>query len=118
MFLGGNTTIVQGGAEVFTLDKPQLGAIAALKGDGYFKDPSFWREVLVTFQKQGNGLSQRKTLQFLSGNTALITFSPTAMTGTWEIREAMIMDKDRGIMVIERADIPNVAMYDLTITTA
>lgn len=116
MFLGGNTTIVQGGAEIFTLDRAQLGALAALKGDGYFKDPSFWREVLVTFQKSGSALGQRKTLQFTSNDNAQISFSSSAMTGAWEIREAMIMDKDRGVMVVERQDIPNVSLYDLTIT--
>ena len=117
MFLGGNTIIPQGGAEMFTLDRTQLSVIAASKGDGYFKDPAFWREVLVTFQKTGTGIGdrQRKVLCYTTNDVDQMSFSPIAMTGEWKIREVVIVDKDRGVCVIERSDIPNVDLYDLEI---
>lgn len=117
MILGGNTFIPQGGAQTFTLDRDNLGAVAATKGDGYFKDPDFWREVIITFQKSGMGPhAQRKALSFTTNDVAQMAFSAKAVAGTWELREIVITDKDRGILVLERADVPSVELYDLTIT--
>ncbi|MDD3412405.1 MAG: hypothetical protein PHY47_00230 [Lachnospiraceae bacterium] len=115
MFLGGNTIIPQGGAEMFTLNRANLGIIAAAKDDGYFKDPAFWREVLITFQKTGSIGGQRKTLCYTSNDVDQMTFSPVAMVGEWKIREVVIIDKDHGKCVLERLDIPNVDLYDLEV---
>lgn len=200
MFLGGVTTIPQGGSEVFTLDRDQLATIAGGLGDGYYADKGFWKEVLITFQQEdaenvvlaenatliaggaqnvtrvsdtsaltvgdevrfgpafsssgkviasiidstdftvspGHGVSssdqnidiavigqtpvaagataQRKTLSYTDLDTASMSVTSTAATGKWVLRDVTIIDYDHGKLVIEPADIPNINLYDLSIT--
>lgn len=116
MFLGGVTTIPQGGSEVFTLDRDQLATIAGGLGDGYYADKGFWKEVLVTFQEMSGGIAQRKTISYTDLDTAQFSVSSTAITGTWILRDVTIVDFDQGKLVVERDDIPNINSYNLTIT--
>lgn len=116
MFLGGVTTIPQGGSETFTLDRDQLATIAAGLGDGYYGDKGFWKEVLVTFQEMSGLIAQRKTISYSDADTAQMSVTATAMTGTWILRDVTIVDRDHGKLVVERDDIPNINLYDLTIT--
>lgn len=117
MFLGGVTTIPQGGSEVFTLDRDQLAVIAGGLGDGYYADKGFWKEVLITFQFSGSdAIAQRNTLSYTDSDTASMTVSGTAMTGAWELRDVTILDYDHGKLVVQRADITNINLYDLSIT--
>lgn len=119
MFLTGTTNIQAGNEENFVLDYDALALLAGTL-DPYFAEKEVYREVFCLYQEASSvaSRSQRKTLNYKNGATiSTIFFSVKANPGTWRISEILINDKDGGELIIAASKIPDLALYDLTITT-
>ena len=115
MFLTGSNSIVAGSAENFTLDRDQL---AALMTDAYFQEKEFWREVLVTYRFSGKTNDQRVLLQFKEKQDITpFAISARAKEGTWQLESVTAIDFDHGSETVLAADIPNINLYDVTVTS-
>ena len=121
MFLGGNQTMSVGGSETFTLDRNDLAGVAGALGDGYYGEKDYWKEVTCTYESTNTlagaqATPQKKTLIFRDIDTASLSFSATAIAGTYSLRSVIITDKDNGLFVIREADIPSQAFYDVVVS--
>lgn len=119
MFLSGTTNIQAGNGETFVLDYDAL-AIVAGTIDQYFAEKAVYREVICMYQQASSTGTrpQRKNLSYKNGSTdSQIIFSTKASTGTWSLNEVVIKDRDGGELIISNAQIPNLALYDLLITS-
>jgi hypothetical protein len=119
MFLTGTTNIQAGNGENFVLDYDAL-AIVAGTIDQYFADKAVYREVICMYQQASSTATrpQRKNLSYKNGSiNSQIIFSTKAGIGAWSLTEVVIKDKDGGELIISDAQIPNLALYDLLITS-
>lgn len=119
MFLTGTTNIQAGNGENFILDYDALAALAGTF-DPYFAEKAVFKEVLCLFQEQSSIATrpQRKSLSFKNGATSCqIIFSVKANAGTWVLKEVTIQDKDGGSLIIKDSQIPDLASYELYITS-
>jgi len=119
MFLTGTTNIQAGNGEDFVLDYDQLAQLAGTF-DPYFAEKAVYREVLCLYQEASTTASrpQRKTLSYKNGETVdQLVFSVKANPGVWSLSEVLIKDRDGGELIISAPQIPNLALYDLLITS-
>lgn len=120
MFLTGTTNIQAGNGENFVLDYDALAALAGTI-DPYFAEKNVYREVFCLYQEASSSATrpQRKTLNYRNNETTCpILFSIKANPGVWSLAEVLINDKDGGGLIINSTQIPDLAMYDLLITSA
>ena len=119
MFLTGTTNIQAGNGENFILDYDALAALAGTI-DPYFAEKGVFKEVLCLYQEQSfvGSAPQRKSLNYKNGaTTSQMIFSVKANAGTWILKEVLIQDKDGGSLIINNSQIPDLASYELYITS-
>lgn len=119
MFLTGTTNIQAGNGEVFVLDYDALAVLAGTI-DPYFAEKGVYREVFCLYEEASSVATraQRKTLNYKDGaTTSNMIFSVKASPGVWSLLEVLINDKDGGQLIISASQIPDLALYDLFITS-
>ena len=119
MIVSGASTIVRGSTSEFQLNSAEL---LALISNDYYKEEGFWDTVAISYSHIGS--KQHQTVAFdyskleslSSDKKAFLSFSPSAKAGEWQLNNITIYDQDRGKLLINSKDVPNVATYSITVT--
>lgn len=108
--------VLKNTAANFVIDLVELAALPGVP-TGYYKDTNNWKELFIKVTHIGS--DQKSVIRFaLPATTASLLVSDTARSGTWQIESILIRDFDRGEVVLNRVDIPDVASYDFFVMSA
>lgn len=92
-----------------------LFAFASSFNDAYFANDINWKKVAVHFKHTGS--NQRKIIVMMDESSeGWFEASEMARTGTWEIDQIQVFDKDGDMVSVPRSDMPSPANFDITTT--
>jgi hypothetical protein len=104
-----------------TLNLDELADISKISNSLQFSNKNAWSSVIVLFVNPLNNQSKKISFSVLAENETSSTsvfFSPFYTGNNVSISTITVVDKENGLIVLKRSDIPDVENYDLVLTTS